>query len=206
MNCPTCGQAAKGGERFCSNCGTDLTQHQLGVVPSPITGEPMPMPVPNTAPVAQVQPVAQPAPAPVPAPPVPVGELRGVGGWLLIFCLWITVVDPLLWLRVLPYLRYMTANPMLLFSLGVTIFGVVLGIMLWQQNPSAIPLARVFFVVVALEWVMSIAMYFFRYSRMPGVYIWSFLWTWLRVAGFLAGWVSYFRVSVRVRNTYGANL
>jgi cytochrome c oxidase subunit IV len=67
-------------------------------------------------------------------------------------------------------------------------------------------LARIYFAVVALEWVMNIAMYFISYSRMPGIQIWSFLLSWLRVAGFLAGWVTYFRRSQRVRNTYGMNL
>ena len=206
MFCSTCGQPAKGNERFCSNCGTDLTQQQLGVVPSPITGEPTPMAVPNVSAQTTADYPAAARPAPAPVAPVPVGELRGVSGWLLIFCLWITVFDVLMWARVLPYLRYMTANPMLFVSLGVTVFGVVTGVMLWQQNPSAIAVLRVYFAVVALEWLMSIAMYFISYSHMPGVALWSFGFGWVRVAAFLAGWVSYFRVSRRVRNTYGTNL
>lgn len=203
MFCPTCGQPATGNVRFCTNCGTDLTTEQLGVVPSLVTGAPAPMAVPNVSQQTTAELPAAVRPAPV---AVPAGELRGVGGWLLVFCIWVTIIDPLMDLRLLQYLRYVTLNPMLIVSLMLTAYGVFTGIQTWMAKPHAIKLLRVYFALVALVWAAGIAMYFVSYAHMPGLAIWSFLLSWLRVAGFLAVWVSYFRVSQRVRNTYGANL
>lgn len=207
MACPTCGQPAKGSERFCSNCGTDLTTQQLGVVPSPFTGEPTPMAVPNVAPRASARVPAAAPPVPVaPVAPRAAGELRGVAGWLLVFCIWVTIVDPLMDLRLLQYIRYVTLNPMLVVSLLLTAYGIFVGIQTWMAKPGAIVLLRIYFAVVGLALAASIVMFFVSYSRYPGVEIWSFALSWLRIGAFLGCWVSYFRVSQRVRNTFGTNL
>jgi len=212
MFCPSCGQAAQGKERFCRNCGSDLSQQQLGVVPSPFTGEPTPMAVSNVAPSASA-PMAAPSPAApaaaaVPIAVRPVGELRGVGGWLLVFCIWVTIFDPLMDLRLLPYLRYLSTNPMLLLSFGLTAFGVVIGILLWGGNRAGLMLLRAYFPVVAILSVFGLVRYLAAMQRVPFEpwFLWTLVSSWGRVLVFLVVWVWYFRVSVRVRNTYGGNL
>ena len=166
------------------------------------------MAVPNVAPS-----VSAPMAAPNPAAPVaaavpiavrPVGELRGVGGWLLVFCIWVTIFDPLMDVRLLGYLRYLSLNPMLLGSLGLTAFGVVTGVMLWMGRREALVLLRVYFALVAVMVLFGMAS-FFRATHFEALGFWIVL-AWGRAIAFLAVWISYFRVSVRVRNTYGGNL
>lgn len=137
--------------------------------------------------------------------PAASGELRGVGGWLLLFCIWVTIFSPLMELRVLPYLRYLGDNWMLLVSLGVTVFGIVTGVQLWRVKPQALVLLRLYFGGVLTMAVLSIFLFFrATHGEMLGG-IWVFG-GWLRTFLFLGIWIAYFRVSKRVRNTYGANL
>lgn len=139
------------------------------------------------------------------AVPQPVaGELRGVGGWLLLFCIWVAIVDPRYMLRLLPYLRYITLNWTLPLSLALTVVGMVTGIQLWRERPGALLLLRVYFGLVLALALLGIGMMFYG-SYLMHVGIWSvFAWVW--TAAFLGVWVTYFRVSQRVRNTYGRNL
>ena len=182
MYCPTCGQAVPDAERFCAYCGTPLSAAEA---PSPVLA---------AAPAA--------APAPVPAAP---GALRGVSGWLLLFCIWVTIFSPLMALQVLPYLRYLTLNPFLLVSLGVTLYGIFTGIQLWTVRPQALTHLRVYFGLV-LAWALLSFVTVFRLGRGPMAVGISALAGFGLEFLFLGIWVTYFRVSRRVRNTYGASL
>jgi len=171
MTCPTCGQAAQGSERFCSHCGSDLTQ------------------------AAPAAPSAAPADGP-----------RGVGGWLLLFCVWLTIVDPLLELRLLRYLQYATWNWLLLASLGVTVVGVVTGIQLWRVRPQALTCLRLYF-AVAVSLVVAGIIFLLPTLRVIGLFgMAGVAHGWLRALAFLGVWFAYFKLSRRVRNTYGRNL
>lgn len=185
MVCPTCGQAVPDAERFCANCGTELSAAAS-----------------QSQPAQAAAPVAAPAPAPAPAAPV---ALRGVGGWLLVFCIWITIFSPLMELRVLPYLRYLTLNPFLLVSLGVTLYGVFTGIQLWTVRPQALTHLRIYFGLVLVTALLSVVTFFRMVGGEMAVGV-SAVAGFAREFLFLAVWVAYFRVSQRVRNTYGANL
>jgi hypothetical protein len=185
MTCPTCGQAAQGTERFCANCGADLNAPASGAV-APTAA------APALAPEATSQPSA------------PAGELRGVGGWLLLFCVWIVIVDPLLELRVLPYLRYISLNWTLPLSFAVVIYGMVTGIQLWRVRPGALVLLRVYFALVLALTLLTVGLMFYG-TYLMHVSLWS-VFAWVRTAAFLGIWVTYFRVSQRVRATYGRNL
>ena len=180
MLCPTCGQAVPDAERFCANCGTELSA------------------------AAAPAPAATPAAAPAPLSAAP-GALRGVGGWLLLFCIWVTIFSPLMELRLLPYLRYLTLNPFLLVSFAVTAYGVFTGIQLWTVRPQALTHLRIYFGIVLVATLVSVATFFrmVRGETMGGIWVFA---GWLRAFLFLAVWVAYFRISQRVRNTYGANL
>jgi hypothetical protein len=182
MFCPTCGQAVPDAERFCANCGTELS----------------PPATPSAAPVA----APDAAPPPVSAAP---GALRGVGGWLLVFCIWITIFSPLMELRVLPYLRYLTLNWFLLVSLGVTAYGVFCGVQLWTVRAQALTHLRIYFGLVLAGALLGIVTFFRTMGGESSGGIWIFA-GWARTFLFLAIWITYFRVSKRVRNTYGASL
>jgi len=186
--CPTCGQAATAAERFCTNCGGDLTQTQLA-----------------TPPAATAAAGAATAYAPAPQAVAPVAsELRGVRGWLLLFCVWLAIVDPLYSLRVLPYLRYISLNWTLPLSLALVVYGMVTGIQLWRVRPGALTLLRIYFGFVVALTLFTIGLMFYG-SFLMHVGIWS-VFAWVETAAFLAVWVTYFRVSKRVRATYGRNL
>jgi hypothetical protein len=66
---------------------------------------------------------------------------------------------------------------------------------------------RIYFALVVVLALVG-AFSFFRAVRMAGMSygMFSIVTSWVRVALFLGIWVSYFRVSKRVRATYGANL
>ena len=143
MFCPTCGQAVADAEQFCPYCGTPVSAAAAPAAPA------TPAAAPAAAPAT--------APAPVPAAP---GELRGVGGWLLVFCIWIAIIDPLMELRLLPYLRYITLNPFLLVSLGLTAYGVFTGIQLWTAKAQALSYLRIYFGIVLAAALLGIVLFF----------------------------------------------
>lgn len=180
------------------NCGSDLSR---GTIAAPVKPPAMGSPgsTASTAPTAAV-PVVAAAATPT--------QLRGVGGWLLVFCIWVTIFDPLMDLRLLPYLRYLSTNPMLLLSFGVTTFGVVIGVLLWSGNRAGLLLLRAYFPLVAILSVLGLVRYLAAMRRVPFEpwFVWTLVSSWGRVLVFLVVWVWYFRVSARVRNTYGENL
>jgi hypothetical protein len=184
MFCPTCGQPVQGAERYCNYCGGALGS----AAPSP-------------APVAPPAPTTAPEVAAVPAS----SEPRGVGGWLVVFCVWLTILAPLMELRAVPYLRYGSLNWILFVSLSVTVFGVMAGIWLWQVKPKALVYLRIYFGLVFATMLLGIIAFLVatRGEMLGGPWI---VIGWLRTLVFLGVWIAYFRVSQRVRNTYGANL
>ncbi len=186
MTCPTCGQAAQAAERFCTNCGSDLTAATA----------------PAAAPAAAAPATAY-APSPQAATPT-AGELRGVSGWLLLFCIWLTILDPLYMLRLLPFLRYLSLNWTLPLSFALVIYGVVVGIQLWQARPAALTMLRVYFGLLLALTLFTIGLMVYRTFLMH-VSFWS-VFAWMRTAAFLGVWVTYFRTSKRVLATYGRNL
>jgi hypothetical protein len=186
--CPNCGQAAQGAERFCANCGAELAR-PAGAV---------------SAPAASVAPVTATAAAPA------AGEPRGVAGWLLLYCVWIAIVAPLMQLRLVGYMReaamQWSGNWMLMLSVGVTLFGVWTGVQLWRVDQLALAYLRVYFGLAAGMTLVGLFSFLTSVgSGMPGV-IAMVVFGFVRSLVFLAVWVLYFRMSRRVRNTYGANL
>ena len=156
----------------------------------------------------------EPAPAP---PPVQtqyatpefsiVGSgVHGVGGWLLFFCINVTVLSPLIVLGQMAGQRS-GPNPYNLIDAVRVLYGVVVGIFLWMQRRIAIQLVKFYFIAVLATIVIVHSGVLFCVAQdqepfllgrgigsiMPSV-IYCVLW-------FL-----YFRKSERVRNTYGANL
>jgi hypothetical protein len=187
MTCPTCGQAAQGAERFCTNCGSDLTATMAALAATPLAGA--------AAPATY---------APAPPAATAANNLRGVRGWLLFFCVYITILGPFFGLSALGFLRYSGESLNLLLSLGLTLLAIITGILLWIVSPQALPMLRIYFALV-----LAVAVWgFISYLRVPhmGVFLPQLILAWGRTALFLAIWITYFRRSKRVLATYGQNL
>ena len=131
----------------------------------------------------------------------------GVGGWLFFYCLTLTVLAPAYILIDFSSGPGRYANSGNLINVARIVYGVVVGISLWTRRRSSLLLLKVNFILIA---------------ALLGLYTLSMIASTLRErssvlqapqfpviaysAGFTLLWFAYFRKSVRVRNTYGANL
>ena len=133
-------------------------------------------------------------------------ELRGVGGWLLLFCVSLVVVQPLA-------LLFEAVNSRDAFVVGFNFllgaFAIYTGVALWRVATNALRLVKVYFVVVLIVATLAIASGILtapatRASQTPSQD--NFLTVGFRALISVAIWWSYFKKSKRVKATYGANL
>src|SRR5262245_16085730 len=118
MFCARCGQQIPDASELCPLCGREATV-KLASPASPAPG-----PAVAAAP-AQIQWPAEPESISAPARRP---DLRGVGGWLLLFCISLTILAPLLmFIRV--WGRGFELESML--DLALAAFGVLVGSMVW---------------------------------------------------------------------------
>jgi hypothetical protein len=154
-------------------------------------------------------------PQPVVGPTIP----PAIAGWLLLFCLILTVVNPLasvyqLATVVVPTflathvakVAWLLAVQALLIA-GLAIFSVVAGVRLWLIKAGAVATARRFLWAYLL---LSIAYFFLwiivvRPSSTLNLAAIGFGFV-VRPIGFFALWLSYLEHSKRVRETYSAEL
>ncbi|HSM84645.1 MAG TPA: hypothetical protein VLT16_00780 [Candidatus Limnocylindrales bacterium] len=131
---------------------------------------------------------------------------RGVRGWLLLFCLGVTVFGPAAFLVQMGNASHSLNSGYLLDFLRV-MSGAVAGALLWTQNPVALKAVRVYFILLGVTVVvvlLSLVASGMRVgtSVLMGPNFSNF--TRLGINGCI--WLAYFMKSERVRNTYGANL
>src|SRR5262249_7732079 len=134
MFCRRCGSQIPEGLGMCSVCGLE-------------TNAPwQPAPSPSLAAAAPASTGVQPPP---PDAPLTAPALAGVGGWLLFFCICLTIFWPLWMLN--SYARFHFAFRGLAW-LGVLrlLLGFVTGVVLWMKNAAAIVLLRIYFGLGAL--------------------------------------------------------
>lgn len=119
--------------------------------------------------------------------------LRGVRGWLLLFCAIATVVAPLF---VLLEAAVKGVTPLVLANLGVCALSVYAGIRLWRIAPNALRWAKAYFAVQLGLGILGLmgALLAGSDPAAAGRVSWVIV------------WALYFHKSVRVRLTYGANL
>ncbi|BCU77808.1 DUF2569 family protein [Luteolibacter sp. LG18] len=176
---------------------------------------------PSTPEAASAAPLNPYAP-PVHAGSLPQAEYRtgptGIGGWLLFYCVSLTILTPLMVLKGLAdSLATLTSDTppalragILIESAGflaLVIAGIVVGVMLWTRKPRAVRIVRKFLVfrVVATLALEATTILIMCSSLAPEVA------TTVTIAGgtmvfreliHFAIWFSYFKKSRRVANTF----
>ncbi len=128
-------------------------------------------------------------------------NLKGIGGWLGFFCVSTTILSPLV---VFISLSAGTQfSSIVLALLSITVFGVIAGATVWMKSPWAIPLLRVYFLMLGgfalLRAVLQLA------TGLEDGDV-SILFIHLRTVGVVLLWAAYFHKSERVRATLGRNL
>ncbi|BCU77809.1 DUF2569 family protein [Luteolibacter sp. LG18] len=147
----------------------------------------------------------------LPHPDAPVG----VGGWLRLYCIVLTVLGPLLWtwqLKVYGQLIVANRGQYPRFSLLLTleiaiwgllmVFGVVVGLWLWARRKGALAAVRAF-MLSRLLGVFSLLFVSAAFGLMPDTRHFGNLGIVLiREALYFVIWWFYFKKSKRVANTY----
>lgn len=148
-------------------------------------------------------------PAPPPPPAAPAGSLRGVGGWLLFFCIGFTILWPLWTLSQLALSRFGFRGLPGTAALLRLLLGVVTGVVLWMGKPAAMTLLRIYFAMtgVLLLWTfVNWGRFFMRYPGFSSSLLQPLVTgLGLSIVLFIVG-ILYFSRSERVRATYGSNL
>lgn len=155
----------------------------------------------------------------IPAPGVTEGP-RGVGGWLLFFCIGLTILGPLAsiasmfgqWNAAAPAFDRMPGlrTVMLVESVGMSILVLVVfvvGILIWSGRPDGRTLARKLLIgrVVWVVLVEGVALFLLRDASSAAFAgaIGAVTGVLFRELIYFAVWWRYFKKSVRVANTYG---
>ncbi|MBS0657136.1 MAG: DUF4339 domain-containing protein [Verrucomicrobia bacterium] len=157
-----------------------------------------------------------PAAAPTTAAPLRAEPLKGVAGWLLLFCVWLTIIGPLIrlfeWSSLLPYLLRgsVTMTLPLGLSLGVgllmTVLSIVVGVLIWSGRPDGRRLAQLYLQIRAGVFAVMFAFNFLSLLLFRGMELYvlgRYVFNLLLEVAFLVIWWRYFQVSKRVQATYG---
>ncbi|HKV91695.1 MAG TPA: hypothetical protein VJW20_04000 [Candidatus Angelobacter sp.] len=132
----------------------------------------------------------------------------GAGGWLLFYCISLTVLGPALVLLGFYFaIRLRGINSEISLGIARVLYGMVVGIFLWMRRPVALALLRIYFIVIAAETLLLMLEAVNLSLRIhSSVFLSSRFSSLMTSAGITLLWFIYFRRSVRVKNTYGANL
>jgi len=183
---------------FCARCGEQIPDASETC---PICGREASIQIHPPAPLPAV---SHPRSAAVTLPVI-VGP-SGVGGWLLFFCIGLTIFAPLtILMQAAAGSRFSTAY--MFYDVRV-LYGMVVGATLWLKQPISLMLLRVYFIIAgaaaglgALSVVAAAigthASLFLLVPRFTGAFV---------PVGITVLWFAYFRKSARVRNTYGSNI
>jgi hypothetical protein len=150
--------------------------------------------------------------------PVTMEKYRGVHGWLLLFCIALTILSPLFTLVTFLmsfqiaqdiafyYPRFMTITIIdLVLGVGLMIFSIYAGVLLWRVKPNAVRMAKryliIFIIYAIISSVLPLMVGFEDkiVASMAGALIKG-------LAGsivYFGIWYSYLTISKRVKATYG---
>jgi hypothetical protein len=183
--CARCGQQIPDASEICPLCGQQTTL-KLDPVPAPAPAELRP-------PYAFV------------TIPQNLGP-SGIGGWLLLYCIGLSVLTPLIGMAELSVLLR-SVNYEYVLDFIRALYGTVVGIVLLTKRPIAIFLLRIYFIVVAATLLLTLLrLIAFALRPHNSMALGRGVTAVMVQTGFSILWFAYFRKSERVRNTYGANL
>lgn len=144
---------------------------------------------------------------------------KGVGGWLLLFCIGLIIISPLLnifsitsgYQEVSPYFEvYPRILPIVIITsvLGIVLscFSIYAGIVLWKIRPNAVKIAKNYLLTMLGYSILSAFLPFM--AGLPAEANQAMLTTVaadiFRTVIYTAVWYSYLNRSIRVKQTYGA--
>jgi Protein of unknown function (DUF2569) len=188
MFCARCGQQIPDASEICPLCGREAT---VKIDP--------PAAISGTAAAAAPGQIKWPDEPQTISAPVRQPGLKGVGGWLLFFCISLTFLAPLLM-----FARVWGSGFELegMVDLALTAFGVLVGIMVWNVNPRAFLLLWIYFGLTALLLVLGIAGSFVSTEEQDPREMVQLV----RALISTVIWFLYFKKSDRVQATFGRNL
>jgi len=202
MFCMRCGQDVPAAAEFCPACGQSTKLPDPQAAQPPNYGAVPPPPSPQHA--GYLPPAYGAAPS----------NLKGVGGFLLVYCIFLTIVWPVWTLSQYALRPAMLRTGMLRAISAITLlrmaYGIAVGISLWAASRSALVLLRIYFVIATILLAWSIVSFAGVMMRYPGSLGLRILMSWLTAVLpytlFLVLGVGYFAKSERVRATFGENL
>ncbi|MBN1384163.1 MAG: trypsin-like peptidase domain-containing protein [Elusimicrobia bacterium] len=128
-------------------------------------------------------------------------KYKDVGGWLLFFCISLTIINPLYNLvEIINMLKSFTVFVFIgsIFDIGLSIYGIYAGMSLWKIRPHAVKTAKRF-LLVSLIYVVSITVLLI----ILGIINEEFIKIATRSVVYFIIWYSYLSKSKRVKETYG---
>jgi hypothetical protein len=181
MFCARCGQQIPDASEICQVCGREAT-----LIPSSppfVTTQPF-----SNSPALNFTPAA-----------TPLSKQKEVGGWLMFFCILLTLVNPI-------YVLVMAWSGdygiEFLFNIVWAAFGALVGRMVWGVQQRVFPLLWIYFGITALRIALAVANFISAEERVP---VQEFILV-FRSAIYSIAWFLYFKRSDRVKETFGRNL
>lgn len=198
VRCLKCGDQNPSDCSFCTVCGASLKPISSPVfVSSTVTAFGAAVPsAKNEETVGEVQHVS--------ATQQVADPLRGVGGWLLLFCVGLIFIAPLY--GAAEILENPTDVFVIVFDLSLAAFSIYTGITIWRIQPIALKLVKAYFIVSLVVACLAILGSFSADLKETQGKTTSPLVIGLRLLVYVAIWWSYFKKSARVKATFGSNL
>ena len=127
-------------------------------------------------------------------------ELVGVRGWLLFFCVIMTILTPIGYMATL---RTLAPTGWNLFNSVIVLFALIVGVSVWLVSPHALTLVKAYFIGIAAWEILQIVNVLIVYPH-RGLDMTMVLR--IRTLIWITIWGMYFLKSKRVRATFGRNL
>lgn len=136
-------------------------------------------------------------------------ELRGVGGWLLFFCISLTIISPIMHVIIaaqalnnlararVPIETLLRLGLVGAIYSGLAVFSCFAGVMLWMEKPRAVSVAKAYLLVGAV-----LPIFLFLALHLAGIQVHLSRVIFRRIVS-SAVWYSYLEASRRVKITYG---
>ena len=118
-------------------------------------------------------------------------EPKGVRGWLLVLCIWTTVIFPLFTFAKL----HEMSEAWMWLVLGVIAFSITSGVFLWRGNPVGVVLVRTLLIIILVLHLVAVMTLISR-QQSDGVVVILFQ------SAVPVAWLVYLSVSKRVKATY----